>query len=71
MTRDTLLKYLTLRIIYKDSVTGPYNLLKAFGFDIEKVFSATFSDLDNLKISKDKISAMLNPPTEKARDLLQ
>ena len=58
MTKEQLIRYLTLRIIYKDSVTGPYNLLKAFDFDIDKVFEATYIDLDNLKISKDKISLL-------------
>ncbi len=71
MTRETIIKYLAVRIIYKDSVTGPYNLLKTFQFDIEKVFSADYSDLDKLKISKDKISAILNPPIEKAKELLK
>ncbi len=69
MTKEQIIKYLILRIIYKDSVTGPYNLLKSFEFDIEKVFSASYSDLDKLKISKDKITAILRPPIDKAKDL--
>ena len=71
MNRDIVIKYLILRIIYKDSVTGPYNLLKAFDFNIEKVFSANISDFDQLRISKDKVSAILNPPTHKAIEVLE
>jgi len=71
MNKEQLLKYLALRIIYKDAVSGPYNLLKAFNFDIDKVFDAKFDDFDNLKISKDKITAILNPPVKEAVELFE
>ncbi len=69
MNREQLIKYLALRIIFKDAVSGPYNLLKAFNFDIDRVFSATKNELETLKISGDKISVILNPPFKEATEL--
>ncbi len=71
MNKEQLLKYLALRIIYKDAVSGPYNLLKAFDFDIDKVFDAQYNDFVNLKISKDKILSILNPPVKKSVELYE
>lgn len=71
MTEQQLIKHLALRIICKDSCTVPFNMLKNFGFDIDRLFRATPSDFEGMRISKDKISALETPPIKEASELLQ
>lgn len=71
MNHQQIINYLTLRVIYKDSVSGPFNLLKSFGFDIDRVFSASKSELERLKISPEKISDILNPPVKKVQEIYE